>query len=108
MWQAKLISQPPPKAYPFTAAITGLGEFSIADVNCCPALAKTNASSELIFCIFFISAPAINAFSPDPEIIITPTVSSLIEECKAESNSLITSSFIAFIASGLLIVSQAI
>ena len=87
IWHAILISHPPPRANPFTAAIIGFCEFSMYRVICWPALPNANALSGSIVCIFFISAPATNALSPDPVKIMTPTLSSSIQDSTAPSKS---------------------
>ena len=102
-------SHPPPSAKPFTAATTGLGQFSILlNTFSCPILAilAPPAASNSINSV--ISAPATNAFCPAP-VSITLLISLFAyTSSKALLKSAITSLFKAFILSGLLIVMVAI
>ena len=87
IWHDNASSEPPPNAYPFTAAITGLFEFSIKLVIKCPFFANFNASFLPIPCISLISAPAIKALSPAPDTIITLTSESDISSLIFDINS---------------------
>ena len=104
--QAIAVSQPPPNAYPFTAAITGLEHFWIRSSAFCPAPPKQSVD----FFVFRLlrSAPAINAFSPAPVTIITFTSSALSAHVKNWFISAHDRSFKAFIFSGRLAVNTAI
>ena len=91
-------SQPPPNAYPETAAIIG---FLIFIIILCSAPKKSviNISTKLFSDISFISAPAAKTFS-DPVIIITRTLLSLSAKVSDVINSLSKAELSAFNASG--------
>src|SRR5680860_704919 len=99
--QASATSQPPPRAKPLTAAITGCGMRSMVVVTICPSSTKARASSGDISFISEISAPAMNALLPEPVRITAPTSSLCPRDTKACSISRKTSLFMAFSASGL-------
>src|SRR5680860_780985 len=99
--EASATSQPPPRAKPLTAAITGCGMRSMVVVTICPSSTQPLASSGDISFISEISAPAMNALLPEPVRITAPTSSLCPRDTKACSISRKTSLFMAFSASGL-------
>jgi hypothetical protein len=76
MWQLMANSFPPPSANPFTAAITGFGQFSMARNTMCPSALNLVPCSTLKSANSAMSAPAANAFLPLP-VRITPLTSPL-------------------------------
>ena len=90
-------SKPPPRAKPFTAAITGVLRFSTkSNNNSCPLAASLPPSLILKSANSLISAPATKAFSPLPVIIITLVSLDLSASAKALCNSSIVTLFKAF------------
>ena len=73
MWQAMEISHPPPRANPFTAAIEGFPNFSMALKAACPALANSTPPGPSSLDISPMSAPATKALLPLPVMISTRT-----------------------------------
>ena len=69
------ISHPPPRANPFTAAITGIGNVSNLRNTSFPFLPKASPSAFVNVLISPISAPATNDLSPAPVRIRHLTVS---------------------------------
>src|SRR5581483_3437636 len=63
---ARASSVPPPRAKPFTAAMTGIGSVSKERITPRPCAEKAFPSAALIVTIAEISAPATNARSPEP------------------------------------------
>ncbi|CAM5728216.1 hypothetical protein SALBM311S_07318 [Streptomyces alboniger] len=57
-------SQPPPRAYPVTAATTGLGMRATAVNASCRSRERRTIAAWSIACISLMSAPAANTFSP--------------------------------------------
>ena len=57
-------SQPPPRAYPVTAAMTGFGMRATAVNDDCSAPERATMSAYVIVAISLMSAPAANTFSP--------------------------------------------
>ena len=102
--QASAISQPAPSAKPFTAAITGLPRVSIVSRSACPVRAKARAETGVKDRKIVMSAPAMNAFSPEPVRITPPTASSPRALSKAAESPSITSGLSALSLSGRLIV----
>ena len=97
------ISHPPPRANPFTAAITGIGSVSSLRNTSFPFLPNASPSALVSVLISPISAPATNDFSPAPVKITQRTVLRSIAS-KVASNSSSTWLFKAFNAFGRLIV----
>ena len=62
----------------------------------CPFLANSFPSSTVKSANSLMSAPATNAFSPEPVIITAPVFALLFAAVNAEFNSLIVSLFRAF------------
>ena len=79
MSHARATSKPPPRAYPFTAAITGLFIFSRADMATCPLCEKVSASTGFMGCISAMSAPATKALLPSPVTMTTLTASFVVQ-----------------------------
>ncbi len=74
MWQAIASSWPPPNATALMAAMTGLGHASILLKRFWPSLMNARASSASFTApISWMSAPATNANSPAPVMMITLT-----------------------------------
>ena len=96
-------SHPPPSAKPFTAAIVGCFTVSTVAVTNCPSFAYSTDSSGVISDMYSMSAPAENAFSPEPVIIITFTSSRVPKSLKVVTISFATFIFMAFSFSGRLI-----
>src|SRR5687768_6215825 len=71
--QAIASSQPPPNAYPLTAAMTGCGSRSTALVSACPLRPNAIPPAGVRSTISLISAPAANARSPAPVRITART-----------------------------------
>src|SRR3989304_2295971 len=92
-WQAMAISPPPPVAWPFTAAITGLGKRSLRRTTPVPNLGNSsrvppeNAEPR--------SAPPQKILSPAPVIITERTLESFSSSVRAASRSRISCSLIA-------------
>src|SRR6266516_7034329 len=107
MSQASASSQPPPSAYPLTAAMIGLLQPAIASPSRRPISEKARISSADSPTISLISAPATNALSPPPVRMIAPT-SAAIERCSnVIESSRRTEALSAFMASGRSIVTIA-
>ena len=88
-------SQPPPRAYPFTAAIVGNSRSSILLKMLLPYLPQSLASSSLKPYCVFISAPATKAL-PVPVIIRTSASSSFSRSsttCDISSRTCLLSAF---------------
>ena len=98
--QASANSHPPPKASPFTAAITGLGIFPNISNESNRALAQSLASRGSASFNSFISAPAAKAL-PSPVTITTFTSSSSFKVSAAFRRSIPTAALRAFKAFGL-------
>ena len=64
--QASAVSQPPPKAAPLTAAMTGTGQARIACTHCSKTACWRRQSSCVMPSRSFRSPPALNALSPRP------------------------------------------
>ena len=96
-------SQPPPRANPFTAAMTGIGNTSSARKISFPFLPKASPSSFVSVLICAISAPATKLFSPAPVMIRQRTASWSTPSSTAFRSSR-TSAFSAFSAFGRLMV----
>ena len=96
-------SQPPPRAKPLTAAITGTGNFSSLRNTSFPFLPKASPSSLLRLLISPMSAPATKDFCPAPVTIRQRTVprSTWSRTLSSSSN---TAEFRAFKAFSRLIV----
>jgi len=103
-WQLMANSHPPPKAKPFTQAITGLGEFSILKNTSCPLFAKAVASSFDKASNSLISAPATKLLSPAPVITTDFISGNLYTLSNTASKSCMTCWFNAFNFSGRLMV----
>src|SRR5207249_9896397 len=88
--QAMAVSQPPPSAKPFTAAITGLPRFSIRARTRGPKVLDFSASTALTCASSLMSAPAMNALSPAP-VRMTPRTAA--SSC-ASSNAALRSSHV--------------
>src|SRR2546427_335469 len=92
-WHAMAISQPPPRAWPLSAAITGFGKRSILRITLLPKRMKVatlppeNAEPR--------SAPAQKILSPAPVMITDRTASSSSTELRAALSSVISGSLIA-------------
>ena len=97
------ISHPPPKANPFTAAITGMSNVSNFLNTSFPFLPNASPSAFVNVDISPISAPATNDFSPAP-VKTNALVSSKLTASKVAFNSSRTWLFNAFNAFGRLIV----
>ena len=97
------ISQPPPKANPLIAAITGIGSVSIFLNTSLPALPKASPSAFVSVLISPISAPATKDFSPAP-VMIRHLIASKSTASIVASKSFNTSLFKAFKAFGRLMV----
>ncbi len=96
--QADASSQPPPNAYPLTAAMTGIGRVVSDRKTLLPFRLHSLPSSWVISRIIAMSAPATKAFSPPP-VIIRQRVSSikmLSIVSAISSNACALSAFIAF------------
>src|SRR6266571_3504719 len=107
MSQARASSQPPPSAYPLTAAITGLVQAANASPRRRPISEKARISSADSPAISLMSAPATNALSPAPVRMIALT-SAAIERCSnVMDSSRRTEALSAFMASGRSIVTIA-
>src|SRR2546426_5717096 len=93
-WHAIAISQPPPRAWPLMAAITGFGKRSIFRITLLPKRMKVSTSppenAEPR------SAPAQKILSPAPVMMTDRTVSSCSTAFKASFSSRTSSSLIAF------------
>src|SRR6059058_3302767 len=93
-WHAIAISQPPPRAWPLMAAITGFGKRSIFRITLLPKRMKVstlppeNAEPR--------SAPAQKILSPAPVMITDRTASSSSTEASAALSSVTSSALIAF------------
>src|SRR5207245_153880 len=93
-WHAIAISQPPPRAWPLMAAITGFGKRSIFRITLlpervkCSTLPPENAEPR--------SAPAQKILSPAPVMITDRTASSSSTEARAALSSGTSSALIAF------------
>src|SRR5256885_15643908 len=99
--------QPPPKAKPFTAAITGLPQVSKRRSIAWPRRARAFPSNGPCFARSPMSAPATNAFGPAPEIIAPLIAPSVATRSAASASSSTTWSFSAFSLSGRLMVMKA-
>src|SRR5437867_12580338 len=103
-WQAIAISQPPPSAWPLTAAMTGFGKRSIFRITLFPKRMKVSTSppenAEPR------SAPAQKIRSPAPVMMTARTVSSFSTELRAAFSSRMSGSLIA-LAGGRLSVTTA-
>ena len=97
------ISHPPPRAKPFTAAITGIGNVSSLRNTSFPFLPNASPSAFVSVLISPMSAPATKDLSPAPVRITALTVSRSIASSVASSSSR-TWLFKAFNAFGRLIV----
>src|SRR5437764_13246416 len=92
-WHAIAISQPPPRAWPLIAAITGFGKRSIRRITPLPKRMKVstlppeNAEPR--------SAPAQKILSPAPVMITERTASSSSTELSASFSSRISGSLMA-------------
>src|SRR5919198_3551112 len=92
-WHAMAISQPPPRAWPLIAAITGFGKRSILRITPLPKRMKAstpppeNAEPR--------SAPAQKILSPAPVMITDRTASSSSTEASAALSSFMSSALIA-------------
>src|SRR5438876_3553366 len=92
-WHAMAISQPPPRAWPLSAAITGFGKRSILRITLLPKRMKAatlppeNAEPR--------SAPAQKIRSPAPVMITDRTASSSSTEVSAALSSVMSGSLIA-------------
>ena len=104
--QASASSQPPPRAKPFIAAITGLEIFSNFLKTAEPCTPNSLPCCTFIVLICSMSAPATKAL-PSPVIIKTLICSSESICSKAQLSSLSSSLLREFIASGLFIFSTA-
>ena len=62
--QASASSQPPPNAYPVTAATVGLRIWATAVIELCRGTERSTMSTYDMACISLMSAPAANTFSP--------------------------------------------
>ena len=105
--QAAASSQPPPKAAPLTAAMTGLGLFwmrSMAPVPLWSLQASTPVRPERAL----TSAPAAKALLPAPVRMMTPTSLHETAQSRKSQSSAQQAAFIAFLTSGRLTVSTAI
>ena len=107
MSQANASSIPPPKAKPFTAAITGCGKapnlekIAFPNSDCFAAASRSKSFNSVM------SAPAAKAFSPDPVTITAFTVSSFWIMSIASLSSVNNCWFRAFRAFGRLSVMYA-
>src|SRR5256885_5615869 len=92
-WHAIAISQPPPRAWPLMAAITGFGKRSIFRITLLPKRMKVstlppeNAEPR--------SAPAQKILSPAPVMMTDRTASSSSTEASAALSSVTSSALIA-------------
>src|SRR6267143_2348883 len=107
MWHAIASSQPPPSAYPFTAAITGLPHVSRRRSIAWPRSARALPSNGPCLARSPMSAPATNAFVPAPVRIAPLIASSLAMRSAACASSSTTWSFRALSLSGRLMVMNA-
>ena len=96
-------SQPPPKANPLTAAITGIAKVSIFLKTSFPFLEKASPSFFDKVLISAMSAPATKDFSPSP-VMINAWILSVSIFSRALSNSSRTLLFKAFKALGRFMV----
>jgi hypothetical protein len=101
-WQAIASSQPPPRANPLTAAITGLPIASIRASTRCPRSVCSRPSMGPRAESSAMSAPATNAFSPAPVRMTPRTEASAAMAVNTWSSSSITRALIAFSFSGRL------
>ena len=106
--QARAISQPPPRAKPLTAAITGMGRACRLLITSWPNWANCLAPSGDRVAISVMSAPAMKDFSPAPVRIRTRTVSSAPTWWTASASSVRRAELRALRALGRLKVSVAI
>ena len=97
------ISQPPPSAKPFIAAITGIGNVSSLRNTSFPFLPKASPSAFVNVLISPISAPATKDFCPAP-VKIRHLTSSRFTASRVASSSSSTCEFSAFSAFSRLIV----
>jgi hypothetical protein len=107
MSQDMASSQPPPKAKPFTAAITATGRASKRLNTRWPKAAKPSAWLGLKPCISAMSAPATKALAPAPVRMSTRAPGREATSSSASSSSRSRSPFRAFRALGRLSVSRA-
>ena len=107
MSQASAISQPPPSAKPFTAAIVGLRIVSRRCAHSWPSSEYERASRVVIRAISAMSAPAMNARSPSPVRITTRASRSRPSAASVLWSSSSSSVESAFRTSGRLIVTVA-
>ena len=75
-WQHIASSSPPPRAKPFTIAITGLGRRSKRRIMRCPRRAKSRPCAGVRPAIWAMSAPATKAREPAPVSTTTRTAGS--------------------------------
>ena len=108
MWHASASSQPPPSANPLTAAITGFPRFSISWNASWPSREDASPWSGLITDSSLMSAPATNAFSPEPVRMTAPTAGSHRIAVKQARSSRTVFSLSAFRTLGRLTVTRAI
>ena len=103
MSQLMEISQPPPRAKPLTAAITGMGKVSILRNTSLPFLPNASPSALVRLLISPISAPATKDLAPAPVITRQRTVARSTASNVAFSSSS-TCEFRAFSAFSRLMV----
>jgi hypothetical protein len=106
-WQASASSKPPPKAKPFMAATTGLGQLSTVFISFWPRSASGRACSGVCLASSPMSAPATKAFSPAPVTMTARTAVSAPTASKQCCSSPIVASFSALSLSGRLTVTKA-
>src|SRR5436190_12755359 len=100
-------SQPPPRAKPLTAAMTGLPHRSSRRIIACPASDRERPSMAPWPTISPMSAPATNALGPAPVRMTPRTAGSVSIRVTASSSSAMTAAFRALSLSGRLTVTSA-
>ncbi len=98
MSQARAISKPPPRATPFTAAITGLNRSCRSVMPPKPPLHFTSKRSPEAAALR--SLPAEKARSPAPVMMATQASSSAAKASKARPSSALAGGCSAFMRSG--------
>ena len=98
------ISRPPPSAKPLSSAMTGFPRRSTPRIICWPAREKRSASAGGSDANSEMSAPATNAFCPDPVSTTTRTDASAPAAENAPASSAMVALFSALSLSGRLIV----
>ena len=106
--QAIASSQPPPRAKPLTAAMTGLPRFSMTLVRRWPCRVLSSASAGVSLAISAMSAPAANALSPAPVRMTPRTAASSRASLNASFSSAMVALLRALSTFGRLIVTYAI